>query len=127
MVDLLAEKGLLDYFADEVEERLAAFGTDIISDFVADLLRDAEAVVQQAKAPSAKGIRRAGSVGFLATTGSSCPGRAGWWWVASDMGLFYRAMCGVANGRGEFLPGGGASQTLIPDPQAPYRNAPGGT
>ena len=37
VVDLLAEKGLLDYFADDVEERLAALGTDIISDFVADL------------------------------------------------------------------------------------------
>ena len=66
VVDLLAEKGLLDYFADDVEERLAALGTDIISDFVADLLREAEAVVQQAKAPSAKGIRRAGSNGPLA-------------------------------------------------------------
>jgi hypothetical protein len=66
VVDLLAEKCLLDDFADDVEERLAALGTDIISDFVADLLREAEAVVQQAKAPSAKGIRRPGSNGPLA-------------------------------------------------------------
>ena len=37
VVDLLAEKGMIDYFTDELEGRLAALGTDIISDFVADL------------------------------------------------------------------------------------------
>jgi hypothetical protein len=42
VVDLLAEKGMIDYFADELEERLAALGTDIISDFVADLTSEGE-------------------------------------------------------------------------------------
>ncbi|MCP4248939.1 MAG: hypothetical protein GY778_18000 [bacterium] len=45
VVDLLAEKGLIDYFADDVQERLTALGTDIISDFVADLTSEAEAAV----------------------------------------------------------------------------------
>ena len=66
VVDLLAEKGLLHDFADDVEERLAALGTDIISDFVADLLSEGQAVVKKAKAPSAKGVRRAGSNGAKA-------------------------------------------------------------
>ena len=66
VVDLLAEKGLLDDFADDVEERLAALGTDIISDFVADLLSESQAVVKKAKAPGAKSARRAGSNGALA-------------------------------------------------------------
>ena len=66
VVDLLAEKCLLDDFADDVEERLAALGTDIISDFVANLLSEGQAVAKEAKASSAKGIRRARSNGRLA-------------------------------------------------------------
>jgi hypothetical protein len=66
VVDLLAEKGLLPYFADDVEARLAALGTDIISDYIADLLRDAEPVVKVGKKPRVKGVRRAGSNGASA-------------------------------------------------------------
>jgi hypothetical protein len=66
VVDLLAEKGLLPYFADDVEARLAALGTDIISDYVADLLRDTEVVVKKAMKPSTKRVRRAGSNGASA-------------------------------------------------------------
>jgi hypothetical protein len=66
VVDLLAEKCLLDCFAHDLEERLAALGTDIISDYVADLLRDTEVVVKKAKKPRAKGVRRAGSNGASA-------------------------------------------------------------
>ncbi len=47
VVDLLAEKGLIDYFADDVQERLTALGTDIISDFVADLTSEAEAAMTE--------------------------------------------------------------------------------
>ena len=63
VVDLLAEKCLLPYFVHDLEERLAALGTDIISDYVADLLRDTEAVVKKAKKPNTKRVQRAGSNG----------------------------------------------------------------
>ncbi len=66
VVDLLAEKGMIDYFADDVEERLAALGTDIISDFVADLLSEGRAVLEKAKVQSAKGVRHGGSNGASA-------------------------------------------------------------
>ena len=49
VVDLLAEKCLLADFADDVEARLAALGTDIISDFVADLLSEAEEAVNESE------------------------------------------------------------------------------
>ena len=42
VVDLLAEKGMLDHFADDVEERLAALGPDIVSNFIADLLKEGQ-------------------------------------------------------------------------------------
>jgi hypothetical protein len=40
VVDLLAEKGMLAFFADDVEERLASLSADIVSDFVAKLLKE---------------------------------------------------------------------------------------
>jgi hypothetical protein len=43
VVDLLADKGILECFADDVEERLASLGAEIVSDFVADLLREGRA------------------------------------------------------------------------------------
>ncbi|UCC30829.1 MAG: hypothetical protein JSU86_00850 [Phycisphaerales bacterium] len=47
VVDLLADKGLLDFLAHDVEERLALLSTDITSDYVADLLHEAEDAVKQ--------------------------------------------------------------------------------
>ena len=41
VVDLLAEKGMLDHFADDVEERLSSLSVKIVSDFVAKLLNEA--------------------------------------------------------------------------------------
>ena len=47
VVDLLDKNGILSYFADDVEERLAALGPDIISDFIADLLKEGQQPVEQ--------------------------------------------------------------------------------
>ncbi len=66
VIDLLAENGLLDDFADDVQERLTALGADIISNYVADLLSDSQAAMQPAKKPRPRGLRRAGSNGPLA-------------------------------------------------------------
>jgi hypothetical protein len=40
VVDLLADKGMLGHFAEDVEERLATLGAEIVSDFVAGLLKE---------------------------------------------------------------------------------------
>jgi hypothetical protein len=68
VVDLLAEKNMLDYFADDVEVRLAALSTDIVSDYVADLLKECETAAKKDRRPSAKGARGAGSNGPLASS-----------------------------------------------------------
>ena len=47
VVDLLDENGILGYFADDVEKRLAALGPGIISDFIADLLKESQQPVEQ--------------------------------------------------------------------------------
>lgn len=47
VVDLLADRGLLDFLAHDVEERLALLSPDITSDYVADLLREGEDAVTQ--------------------------------------------------------------------------------
>ena len=47
VVDLLAEKGILDCFTADVEKRLVALGPDIISDFVTDLLKEDQQPVEQ--------------------------------------------------------------------------------
>ena len=41
VVDLLAEKGMLSQFANDVEERLSSLSAKIVSDFVAKLLNEA--------------------------------------------------------------------------------------
>jgi hypothetical protein len=52
VVDLLAEKGLLGDFADDVEVRLSALGTDIVSDYVGELLTECQTARPRAAAES---------------------------------------------------------------------------
>jgi hypothetical protein len=54
VVDLLDKNGLLDCFTADVEKRLATLGPDIISDFIADLLKEDQPTTKKSKPPNAR-------------------------------------------------------------------------